>query len=92
MFVDDYYCIGSAQCNEELLAKLDSLMASGGDNTTINKPTEVSPYQILGLAAVDAVNPCALAVLTLILVSILVQNPDRRNKVLRIERWEPEGR
>jgi cytochrome c biogenesis protein CcdA len=37
---------------------------------------------ILGLAAADAVNPCALAVLTLVLVSVLTHNPKNRRKVL----------
>ncbi|MFH1364412.1 MAG: hypothetical protein ABIH52_02025 [Candidatus Aenigmatarchaeota archaeon] len=89
VFVGDYYCIGSDQCHEELLQKLDDIVSGvneTADNTTDDdtdeENTEVNTYQILGLAAVDAVNPCALAVLTLILVSILVQNPDKRRRVL----------
>lgn len=39
------------------------------------------PY-ILGLAAVDAVNPCALAVLTLMLIAIITYNPRNRRNVL----------
>jgi hypothetical protein len=39
------------------------------------------PY-ILFLAAADAVNPCALAVLTLMLIAILTHNPRRRRNVL----------
>ena len=34
------------------------------------------------LAAVDAVNPCALAVLTLMLVAILTYNPGKRKNIL----------
>lgn len=34
------------------------------------------------LALADSVNPCAIAVLTMILVSILITNPDKRKKVL----------
>ncbi len=45
---------------------------------------ELSVSYILGLAAVDAVNPCALAVLTLILIAILTQNPEKRGKVLSV--------
>ncbi|MCD6434182.1 MAG: hypothetical protein J7L14_01060 [Candidatus Diapherotrites archaeon] len=37
---------------------------------------------ILGLAAVDAINPCALAVLTLMLLAIITYNPKDRRKVL----------
>ena len=83
VFVGGYYCIGSVQCHEELLAKLDELAGTseGGDSDG-NASDGVNPYQIIGLAAVDAVNPCALAVLTLILMSILVQDPEKRRRVL----------
>ena len=33
------------------------------------------------LALADSVNPCAIAVLTMILVSILIANPEKRKKV-----------
>ncbi len=38
--------------------------------------------KILSLAAVDAVNPCALAVLTLMLIAILTYNPQKRRNIL----------
>lgn len=38
--------------------------------------------RITTLALADSVNPCAIAVLVMILVSILIQNPDKRKKVL----------
>ena len=41
------------------------------------------PY-ILTLAAADAVNPCALAVLTLVLVAILTKYPKERHKVITV--------
>ena len=34
------------------------------------------------LALADSVNPCAIAVLTMVLVSILIQNPNKKKKVL----------
>ena len=34
------------------------------------------------LALADSVNPCAIAVLTMVLVTILIQNPERKRKVL----------
>lgn len=34
------------------------------------------------LALADSVNPCALAVLTMVLMTILIQNPEKRKKVL----------
>ncbi|MBD3247575.1 hypothetical protein GF378_03070 [Candidatus Pacearchaeota archaeon] len=39
-------------------------------------------FRITSLALADSVNPCAIAVLTMVLVSILIQNPDKRKKVL----------
>ena len=38
--------------------------------------------KIVSLAAVDAVNPCALAVLTLMLIAILTYNPKKKKNVL----------
>lgn len=38
--------------------------------------------KITALAAADAVNPCAIAVLTLVLIAILTANPKDRKKVL----------
>ena len=34
------------------------------------------------LALADSVNPCAIAVLTMVLISILIANPKSKNKVL----------
>lgn len=34
------------------------------------------------LALADSVNPCAIAVLTMVLMAILIQNPEKRKKVL----------
>ena len=45
------------------------------------KPSLTLP-KVLTLAAVDAVNPCALAVLLLMLVSILAYNPGNRRGIL----------
>lgn len=38
--------------------------------------------RITGLALADSVNPCAIAILTMILVSILIENPTNRKRVL----------
>jgi len=38
--------------------------------------------KILSLAAVDAINPCAIAVLTLMLIAILTYNPKKKRNVL----------
>ncbi len=46
------------------------------------KSEELTLAKLLSLAAVDAVNPCALAVLTLMLVAILTYNPKKRKNLL----------
>ena len=38
--------------------------------------------KIITLAAADAINPCAFAVMTMVLVAILIANPNKKNKVL----------
>jgi len=38
--------------------------------------------RITALALADSVNPCAIAVLTMVLVAILIQHPEKRKKVL----------
>ncbi len=38
--------------------------------------------RISALALADSVNPCAIAVLAMILMAILIQNPEKRKKVL----------
>jgi cytochrome c biogenesis protein CcdA len=38
--------------------------------------------KIAGLAAVDAINPCALAVMAIVLMSLLIQDPTKRKRVL----------
>lgn len=39
-------------------------------------------WKITSLALADSVNPCAIAVLAMILVSIMIQNPQKKRKVL----------
>lgn len=41
-----------------------------------------SILKITLLALADSVNPCAIAVLTMILMAILIQNPEKKKKVL----------
>ncbi|MBU0959528.1 MAG: hypothetical protein KKB31_06285 [Nanoarchaeota archaeon] len=38
--------------------------------------------KITSLALADSVNPCAIAVLAMILVAIMIQNPDKKRRVL----------
>jgi cytochrome c biogenesis protein CcdA len=38
--------------------------------------------RITTLALADSVNPCAIAILTMVLVAIMIQNPEKKRKVL----------
>jgi cytochrome c biogenesis protein CcdA len=42
----------------------------------------ITLLRILTLALADAINPCALAVMTMVLVAILLENPEKKHKVL----------
>lgn len=44
--------------------------------------TDFTFWKITALALADSVNPCEIAILTMVLVSILIQNPEKRKKVL----------
>ncbi len=39
-------------------------------------------YRLASLAVVDAINPCALAVMTMVLIALLLHDPTNRKKVL----------
>ncbi|MEK6863005.1 MAG: GAP family protein [Nanoarchaeota archaeon] len=43
---------------------------------------DLSFIGITGLALADSVNPCELAVLTMVLITLLIQHPENRKKVL----------
>ena len=44
--------------------------------------TDFTIGRITLLALADSVNPCAIAVLTMVLMTILIQNPEKKKKVL----------
>ena len=56
--------------------------ASSSNNGTNIDEKELSFAKIIGLAAVDAVNPCAFAVLSLMLIAIITYNPENRRNIL----------
>jgi len=75
------------QWNGEGLGEAPAETIHGGDPfLDIVTPEEPHPQltlaKVLSLAAVDAVNPCALAVLTLMLIAILTYNPRKRRNIL----------
>jgi cytochrome c biogenesis protein CcdA len=44
--------------------------------------SEITLLRIITLSFADAINPCAFAVMTMVLVSILIANPENKRKVL----------
>lgn len=53
-----------------------------GSEGNQNLQKDLGIATIFSLAAVDAVNPCALAVLSLMLIAIITYNPKKKKKVL----------
>lgn len=57
-------------------------------NNTINNNQEdsmvrnIGLWKVISLAAVDAINPCALAVLSMMLIAIVTYNPKNKKKLL----------
>lgn len=62
--------------------KIWSHSGEGTDLSGGTVATELTLPKILSLAVVDAVNPCALAVLTLMLMAILAFAPKKRKNIL----------
>lgn len=58
----------------------DEVVSGGG--ACVEPKQELTLLKILSLAAVDAVNPCEIAVLTMILVAILTADPKNKKRVL----------
>jgi len=48
----------------------------------ITEKEKLTIAKLISLAAVDAINPCALAVLTLMLIAILTYNPKKKRNIL----------
>ena len=62
--------------------KLPSTQQNTNPNENKSPNQSFTMAKIASLASVDAINPCALAVLTLMLISILSYNPGKKKKVL----------
>lgn len=84
VFIGDYACVGDTPCITNLEGKIiefenapcpdGTVLPEGGLDLTI--------AGITGLALVDAINPCALAVLIILLSTILLRNPKKKKKAL----------
>lgn len=88
-FIADYYCIGDKPCITTLEKKIKEnpgVACPGEQDHVVAPPTadgfDLTIAGITGLALVDAVNPCALAVLIILLSAILLREPKKKKKAL----------
>ena len=72
--------VPSSPVNTSAVTKVTKML--NGSNSAIEPKVVFTLPKIVGLAAVDAINPCALAVLTLMLIAILTYNPKSKRNVL----------
>ena len=73
------------KCTDPLLRANGEATQIIGDKSPSENPEETEKLsfpKIISLAAVDAINPCALAVLTLMLITILTYNPKNKKRIL----------
>jgi cytochrome c biogenesis protein CcdA/glutaredoxin len=86
LFISNDYILGDSSIISKLESKIKKCGESGcacpTTNTTVKEKISL-PY-ILGLAAVDAVNPCELAVLVILMTSILTRFPKEKMKALKV--------
>lgn len=84
LFVEDSneYCMGDSPCIELLNNQVESIGEDGGTSNSGGRTSDLTLSGILALAGADAVNPCALAVLLILLTSILTKYPKKKNKAL----------
>jgi cytochrome c biogenesis protein CcdA len=85
LFVGDKYFLGT----NNIKAGLESTLNSLGKETKLPTCPEdceekkVDIFLVLSLALVDAVNPCELAVLIILMTAILTRFPDKKTKALK---------
>lgn len=95
LFIGEKYLLGDTPIIDNLESEIQDWeggCACPGDEDNDGEPTdetgepgetEVSLLKILGLAVVDAVNPCELAVLIILMTAILTRFPKERKKALK---------
>jgi thiol-disulfide isomerase/thioredoxin len=86
IFVGDTYFYGGNEPREGLENKLNSLQEKNlllNESNINQNSTEVNLAYITGLALVDAINPCELAVLIILMTAILTRFPNQKSKALK---------
>lgn len=83
VFINTETCLGDVPCIEMIEDKIEYCL----DNECAllfepEQKQELHLEKLILLAGADAISPCELAVLTLLLTAIMVRNPERKIKVL----------
>lgn len=93
LFVGEEYFVGDTPIITKLETEIQEYEAGSACPDLINhtdipndetESQDTSLLKILGLALVDAVNPCELAVLVILMTAILTRFPKDRNRALRV--------
>ena len=82
VFISDYTCVGDTPCINGLEAEIQKAIEFGCNTPECTDSEEIHLEKLIALAAADAVSPCELAVLTMLLTAIMVRNPDKKRKIL----------
>ena len=89
LFIGDKYLFGDVEIVEKVESYIQDCEIAGCECPNvegienIEGEKAISLYQLIGLAAVDAVNPCELAVLVILMTAILTRFPTERKKALK---------
>jgi len=87
MFLGDSYYWGDKTIIQNIEPKIDECKATGckliEPEQDEKEDEEIDLFSVLLLAFVDAVNPCELAVLIILMTAILTQYPKQKNKALK---------
>jgi len=83
LFVGSNYCVGDTPCVSLLSDNIANFSKTGVPQPAISGTlSNLSILEIFGLALVDSVNPCAIAVLILLLSTFFMRNPNKRYHLL----------
>jgi len=82
IFLGDKYLFGENEIKDNFVSTLENLSETKILDTQENT-TKISWLYLIGLAAVDAVNPCELAVLIILMTAILARYPKQKANALK---------
>jgi len=82
IFIGKKYFIGFGERTKNEIEKAIQEYQTTPLSNSLPQNSKITWSKIVSLAFVDSINPCAIAVLTLMLIAILTYNPKDKNKVL----------